>query len=65
MQQKDVVTPTERRCRTVNEKSPRLGGYDVTYRLEGKEGVARMAHSLGARIPVKDGHLVLFAPPAK
>jgi uncharacterized protein YcfJ len=63
MQQKDVVTSTERRCKTVNEKSQKLIGYDVTYRLEGKEGVVRMAHNPGDRIPVKDGQLVLTPPP--
>ncbi len=65
MQQKDVVTSTERRCKTVNEKSQKLIGYDVTYRLEGKEGVVRMAHNPGDRIPVKDGQLVLTPPPGE
>ena len=64
MQQKDVVTSTERRCRTVNETSQKLLGYDVTYRLEGKEGVVRMAFNPGSRIPVKDGQLVLAPPQA-
>jgi uncharacterized protein YcfJ len=66
MQQKDVVTTTERQCKTVNEKSEKLIGYDVTYRLEGKEGTVRMAFNPGPRIPVKDGQLVTTAPtPAK
>ena len=59
MQQKDVETTTERRCRTVNETSRKLIGYDVTYRLEGKEGVVRTTFQPGATIPVKDGQLVL------
>ena len=66
MQQKDVVTSTETRCKTVNETSQKLVGYDVTYRLGGKEGVVRMPFNPGNRIPVKDGQLVLTPPaPAK
>ncbi len=63
MQQKDVETTTERRCKTVNETSRKLIGYDVTYRLEGKEGVVRTTFQPGATIPVKDGQLVLVPPP--
>jgi len=59
MQQKDVVTTTERRCKTVSETTQKLIGYDVTYRLDGKEGVVRMSFNPGRRIPVKDGQLVL------
>lgn len=62
MQEKDVVTTTERRCKTVHDNSEKLLGYDVTYRLEGKEGTVRMAHDPGKQIPVKDGQLVLAAP---
>ena len=66
MQEKDVVTTTEQRCKTVNEKSKKLVGYDVTYRLDGKEGLVRTSSKPGATIPVKDGQLVLDAPgPAK
>jgi uncharacterized protein YcfJ len=66
MQQKDVVTTTERQCKTVNEKSEKLVGYDVTYRLEGKEGFVRMAFNPGRQIPVKDGKLLTDATaPAK
>lgn len=64
MQQKDVVTSMERRCKTVSEKSQRLLGYDVTYRLEGKEGVTRMSFKPGAQLPVKDGRVVTTPPPA-
>ena len=66
MQQKDVVTTTERQCKTVHDKSDKLVGYDVTYRLEGKEGKVRMAFNPGQQIPVKDGQLVTTPPaPAK
>ena len=62
MQEKDVVTSTETRCKTVNETSEKLVGYDVTYRLEGKEGTVRMASDPGKQIPVQDGQLVLASP---
>ena len=62
MQQQDVVATTERRCRTVNETSQKLVGYEVTYLLDGKEGVVRMSHHPGSSIPVRDGQLVLAAP---
>jgi uncharacterized protein YcfJ len=58
MQEKDVVTKTEHRCKTVNEKSQKVVGYNVTYRLEGKEGVTRMSFKPGPRLPVKDGQVV-------
>lgn len=64
MQQKDVQTTTERQCKTVNETSTKLVGYDVTYRLSGKEGVVRTSFKPGPTIPVKDGQLVL-EPPSK
>jgi uncharacterized protein YcfJ len=65
MQQKDVVTTTERQCKTVNETTQKLVGYDVTYRLDGKESVVRTSFKPEARIPVKDGQLVLTPPEAK
>jgi uncharacterized protein YcfJ len=61
-QQKDVVTTTERRCKTVNETSERLLGYDVSYRLDGKDGTVRMSYNPGKQIPVKDGQLMLNPP---
>ena len=64
MQDKDVETTTERRCKTVYDTSAKHHGYDVTYRLNGKEDVVRMNHNPGTQIPVKDGKLVLD-PPAK
>lgn len=64
MQENDVVTKTEQRCRTVNETSQKLVGYDVTYQLDGKQGVARMSFKPGEKLPVKDGKVVTTAPPA-
>ena len=62
MQEKDVVTRTETRCKTVYESHTRTIGYDVSYRLGEKEGQVRMDHQPGPRIPVKDGELQLDAP---
>jgi uncharacterized protein YcfJ len=63
LQEKDVVSTTERRCKTVNEKSQKLVGYDVAYRLDGKNGVARTSFKPGATLPVKDGQVVTTAAP--
>ena len=63
LQQNDVVTTTERRCRTVKLKSQKLVGYDVTYRLEGQEGQVRTSFQPGATLPVKDGQVVTTPPP--
>lgn len=63
MQQSDVVTTTERRCKTVREMSRKLVGYDVTYRLDGKDGVVRTSFDPGATLPVKDGKVVTTRPP--
>lgn len=65
MQQKDVVTSTERRCKMVNEKSQKLSGYNVTYLLDGKAGHVLLSHKPGATLPVKDGQVVTTPPEAK
>ena len=62
MQEKNVVTTTETHCTTVNETSQKVVGYDVTYRLDGKEDVVRMDFNPGKQIPTKDGQLVLTPP---
>jgi uncharacterized protein YcfJ len=59
MQAKDIVTSTESRCKTVNVRSEKVVGYDVTYRLEDKEDTVRMSFNPGKQIPVRDGQLVL------
>jgi uncharacterized protein YcfJ len=64
MQEKDVVTTTEHRCKTVNERSQKVVGYSVTYRLDGKDGVVRMSFKPGPRLPVKDGQVVTTSPDA-
>ena len=58
MQEKDVTTTTEQRCKTVSEKSQKLVGYNVSYRLNGKDGVVRMSSKPGATLPVKNGQVV-------
>lgn len=62
MQRKDVTTTTERRCRTVQDKSQKLVGYNVTYRLDGKQGSVRTSFKPGATLPVKDGQVVTTPP---
>lgn len=64
MQEKDTVSRTETRCKTVYETHKKTIGYDVRYRLGKEEGHVRMDHKPGARIPVKDGQLQLNAPAA-
>ena len=64
LQEKDVVTTSERRCKTLNEKSQKLVGYNVTYRLDGKEGTVQTSFRPGPTLPVKDGQ-VLTAPPSE
>lgn len=61
MQESDTVTAHETRCKTVMETQQKQVGFDVTYRLEGKEGLVRMDHDPGKQIPVKDGQLVITA----
>lgn len=58
MQQKDVVTTSEHRCKTVNEKTQKMVGYNVTYRLDGRGGSVRTTFKPGATLPVKDGQVV-------
>lgn len=63
MQERDTVVTTERRCRTVSEKTTKVVGYDVTYRLKGEEGRVRTSYKPGATLPVKNGE-VDTTPPA-
>ena len=65
MQKSDVVTTTKRVCRTVYDKSQKVVGYDVTYRLEGNEGVVRTPFKPGATLPVKNGQVVVTPSDAK
>ena len=62
MQEKDGVTSVEHRCKTVNERSQKVVGYNVSYRLDGKDGVVRTTFKPGPVLPVKDGQVVTTAP---
>ena len=62
MQQRDTNSATERRCKTVNVRSEKLVGYDVTYRYQGKDDTVRMSYNPGKQIPVVNGKLVLDKP---
>jgi uncharacterized protein YcfJ len=64
MQKSDVVTTTKRRCTTVYDKSQQVVGYDVTYRLKGKEEMVRTAFRPGATLPVENGQVVVTQPVA-
>ena len=59
IQQNNTSTTTETRCATVNDSQQQFVGYEVRYRLNGEEGVVRMDHKPGERIPVRNGELVL------
>jgi uncharacterized protein YcfJ len=62
LQDNDVVSTTEQRCKTVQQTTQRLVGYDVTYRLNGEEGRARTSFEPGPTLPVKDGRVVVTPP---
>jgi len=64
MQHKNVTTTTEQRCKTVNDTTQKLVGYDVTYRLGDKEGTLRTSFKPGATLPVKDGQVIATPPGA-
>lgn len=59
MQKSDVVTSTKRSCTTVYDKSQKLVGYDVTYRLKDSEGVVRTSFRPGATLPVEKGKVII------
>ncbi|RZU02251.1 glycine zipper 2TM domain-containing protein [Rivibacter subsaxonicus] len=62
MQEKDVETKTEQRCKTVQEKSKKLVGYDVSYRIGSQTGEVRTSFRPGATLPVKDGQVDTTPP---
>jgi len=59
LQDKDTYTTTEQKCSTVYDSSEKRIGYEVRYRLGGKEATVRMDHDPGDRIAVREGKLVL------
>lgn len=64
MQERDVVTATEHRCRTVQDRTQQLVGYNVTYRLDGKQATVRTTFKPGATLPVKNGRVDTTPPQA-
>ena len=62
LQDRDTTTTTEQKCATVYDKSEKTVGYQVRYRLNGKEASVKMDHDPGPRIPLHDGQLDLTSP---
>jgi uncharacterized protein YcfJ len=62
LQERDVTSTTETRCKTSNVRSQKRVGYDVTYRFQGKEDTVRMAYDPGKKLPMRDGKPVTDAP---
>jgi uncharacterized protein YcfJ len=62
LQDRDTATTTEQKCATVYDSSEKITGYQVRYRLGGKEATVKMDHDPGPRIPLRDGQLDLTAP---
>lgn len=50
---KRTTTTTETRCRTVNDSSDKVTGYDVTYEYHGRSYTTRMDHDPGPRVQVQ------------
>ncbi len=60
MQDNDTYTTTQQRCKTVYDKSEKMLGYDVTYKIGDQQGKIRMDKDPGAQIPLdSNGQLVL------
>ena len=60
MQERDTYTSTQQRCKTVYDKSEKMLGYDVTYKIGDQHGKIRMENDPGTRIPLdSNGQLVL------
>ncbi|WBM69194.1 glycine zipper 2TM domain-containing protein [Buttiauxella sp. WJP83] len=60
MQDRDTYTTTEQKCKTVYDKSEKMLGYDVTYRIGDQQGKIRMDKDPGKQIPLdNNGQLVL------
>lgn len=59
MQERNTYQESRRVCETVRDSRQQQDGFDVTYRLDGREQVVHMDHNPGNRIPVENGSLVL------
>ena len=58
-QETNTYATTEHHCRTVEDQKSEIVGFDVRYRLGDTVDVVRTKHRPGARIPVKDGRLLI------
>ncbi|SLM63675.1 FIG01200701: possible membrane protein [Dickeya aquatica] len=62
MQESDTYRATQPRCQTVYDKSQKVLGYDVSYKIGDREGKIRMDSDPGTRIPIdSNGQLILNA----
>lgn len=60
MQERDTYTTTQQRCQTVYDKSEKMIGYDVTYKIGDQQGKIRMDKDPGTQIPLdNNGQLIL------
>lgn len=65
LQNSDTETTRQTRCKTVYDRTEKLLGYKVTYRLGDTVSTTQLAYLPGDRIPIKDGKLVLNPPVVK
>lgn len=60
MQNNDTYATTQQRCQTIYDKSQKLLGYDVTYKIGDQQGKIRMERDPGTQIPLdRNGQLIL------
>jgi uncharacterized protein YcfJ len=59
LQENNTETVVAERCGTVYDNQKIPAGFEVTYLLDGTQGVVRMDHNPGKRIPVENGELDL------
>lgn len=59
MQERNTHEETQRVCETVQDSHEEHLGFNVTYRLDGQQGVVRMDHDPANRIATSNGKLVL------
>ena len=58
MQERNTYQESQHTCRTVHDSRQEQAGYDVTYRLNGRDQQVRMDYDPGRRIPIENGQLV-------
>jgi uncharacterized protein YcfJ len=56
---KQAIATSGAHCRKAGRASEKIVAYDVRYRLHGKTTKVRMDHDPGARLPVRDGKVVI------